>query len=135
MATAKLWIAVAVILAFSTVSGAALWYRGQAIKAGAKQATTQKELETAQSVNAAQQATLDRVLAFKAADDASALVLKAKLESLAAGTDKALQTVRDLERSSANVKAYLNTAIPVELRGLLNPGTDSSPEADKRVAP
>lgn len=111
-------LGVGAILAASI--GAALWYRGEAIEAAGARDQARGELATALAVNASQKAAIDRLTAFRDMDDKLMVELQGQLSELATQTKRTTDAIRDLETTSADVKAYLSTPVPVELRGLLN---------------
>lgn len=111
-------LGVGAILAAST--GAALWYRGEAIEAAGARDKAQGELATALAVNATQKAAIDRLTAFRDMDDKLMVELQGQLSELATQTKRTTDAVRELETTSADVKAYLSLPVPDELRGLLN---------------
>lgn len=111
-------LGVGAILAASI--GAALWYRGEAIEAAGARDKARGELATALAVNASQKAAIDRLTAFRDMDDKLMVELQGQLSELATQTKRTTDAIRDLETTSADVKAYLSTPVPVELRGLLN---------------
>lgn len=129
MVTAKLYAVAGLGLALvlAGLLSLALWYRGQAISAQADAAAARVSLATAQAANEAQKAAIESLTAFRRMDDNLLVELQGKLSELATQTQQATVAVRDLERTNANVKSYLATRIPAELRGVLNRASGGKP--------
>lgn len=123
-------LGVGAILAAST--GAALWYRGEAIEAAGARDKAMGELATALAVNASQKAAIDRLTAFRDMDDKLMVELQDKLSQLATQTQRTTDAVRDLETTSADVKAYLSSPVPDDLRRVLNNRTLGSGTGSSR---
>lgn len=128
----KLYALLGVGLIIAALTGAALWYRGEAIEAAGARDKAQGELATALAVNATQKAAIDRLTAFRAMDDKLMVELQGQLSELATQTKRTTDAVRDLETTSADVKAYLSTPVPAELRGLLNRRPAGGATGDRR---
>lgn len=97
-----------------------LWYRGEAIDAAADLKAKEVQLVEVKQANEAQAKTIERITAQRAADDALLANLSTTLTDLQAKTEETQATIAELERTNAQIKSYLATPVPVELRGLLN---------------
>lgn len=88
-------------------------------------ATTRAEgyktrLETAVQVNAQQLQTIDRLTQTRAANDALLLSLSGSLEKIANDNEVTRTDIRNLERTNAQVRDYLDNRLPPELGSVLN---------------
>lgn len=96
-----------------------LWFRGDAIKQDARADKVQVELTTAQAVNAANQAAFVRLDRQARANEAILLDVQGKVSALnnqAAATNAELAQLR---RDNAEIRAYLDSPIPADVRRLL----------------
>lgn len=122
----------ALAITFAVLAGAALWYRGEAIEAAGERDRAKTELATAVAVNASQKAAIERLTAFREMDDKLLVELQDKLSALATQTQRTTDAVRDLETTSADVKAYLSSPVPDDLRRVLNNRTLGSGTGSSR---
>lgn len=133
MVAAKLRLVVALViaLAFAGACGVALWYRGQALAAVAARDGALSSLATAKAANDAQTAALERLTAGRAMDDKLLVEFQSRLGELATQTQQATNAIRDLERSNEDVKKYLASRLPDELRRLLDASPAGSGSTDR----
>lgn len=99
---------------------AALGYRGSALQAQASLRAAEARLATVLEVNAAQQAVLVRVTTMRAADDSLQAELRKTVDDLTVAAAKTSEALRELEKTNADVKAYLSSPVPDDLLRLLN---------------
>lgn len=120
MVTARfyLWAVGAAVLAGLVL--AILYYRGEAISATAERDRLKTDLATVRAVNDMQKAVMERLTALRSVDDKLMVDLQARLSELTQQTEQATDAIRDLEKTSADVRAYLAAPVPAELRRMLN---------------
>lgn len=109
-----------------------LWYRSEAIQAAAERDTARAEVQTAAAVNAAQKAVMDRLTAFREIDDKLMTDLQSRLGEIAAQAGEATQAIRELEKTSADAKAYLAVPVPADLGRVLNKGAVGGGTANRQ---
>jgi LysB family phage lysis regulatory protein len=97
-----------------------LWYRGNAIDAEATLKAKDLQLVEVRAANAAQQKALEAITAQRLADDAVLVDLAAKLTELQNKADETQASIAELERTNEEVKSYLSSPVPGDLRRLLN---------------
>lgn len=120
MASARLILLGSIAAVIAALLVGLLWYRGQAISAAAERDTARAEVKTAAAVNAVQKATMDRLTAFREIDDKLMTGLQARLGEIATQAGEATTALRELERTSADAKAYLAVPVPADLGRVLN---------------
>lgn len=80
----------------------------------------EERLQRVVDVNREQARTIETMAATRAANDELMLSLTSSIEKIAANSDLTRSDIRQLERTNAEVRAYLATALPPELAGVLN---------------
>ncbi|MER9706013.1 hypothetical protein NKJ10_17455 [Mesorhizobium sp. M0204] len=118
MTQAKLIIAGMLALVIFGLFGAAVVYRGNAIKAEAETARVQASLETALDANKVSSDTIDRMQKQDAANDKIAADLALKLAAANTALIDATTARADLKGKDENVRSYLDTPVPDALRRL-----------------
>lgn len=118
MSYLKLGFAAAILILILGLVATALLYRGNAISARAEAAQARADLQTAVAVNKANEATMARLAAERAASDKLAADLAAEIEAANNSTLAVAKTLADLRSKNADVDAYLKLPIPDALRGL-----------------
>lgn len=107
-----------VALAFASIGGAALYWRGNAISAQAEAAQARADLATAEAVIKANLEAFGRLKAQQERD----ADLTAKLAEQLAETNDALNTANDerrkAERENEDARKFLDLRIPDSLRGV-----------------
>lgn len=99
------------------------------IDAKAKQKTAEENLATAKEANKTQSKTIEGLERLRKLDGQTIAALNTKVSLLAQKASKDTAARKQLERSNNDVKIYLNTAVPAELRSLLNGTENSQPGA------
>ena len=132
MATARFYLIAGLGLILASLGGMVLYYRAKAGTREAEAKTIQTQLDAAKAINDGQAALIDRLTALREADDALLRDVRAKLTNIDERTQATVKAVSDLERSNADVKAYLGQSIPFELRCVLYPGTDGCADAPSK---
>lgn len=100
--------------------GVVLWYRAEVKDANAAELAAKTALETAVAANAQQAETITRLTALREQNDKLLLDFTTKLSEFTAATEETQASIRGLEQSNAEVKDYLATSVPADLRGVLN---------------
>lgn len=80
----------------------------------------EERLQRVVDVNQEQAKTIETMAATRAANDELMLSLTTSIEKIAANSDLTRSDIRQLERTNAEVRAYLATTLPPELAGVLN---------------
>lgn len=120
MMSLRLWIAGGVLIAFLALGGVALLYRGNAIAAAAERDRAIADLNTAVDANKAQEETIGRLRASAAANDTIIAKIAADVATITTNTAETNQAVGDLKDANEDVRAYLGTAVPDDLKRLLD---------------
>jgi hypothetical protein len=120
MAYLRLGVAAAILIIILGLATTAFWYRGNAIAARVEAAQARADLATAVTVNKANEATMARLNADKAASDKLAADLADEIEAANNSTLTMAKTLADLRAKNADVDAYLRLPVPAALRGLLD---------------
>lgn len=100
--------------------GVVLWYRAEVKDANAAELAAKTALETAVAANAQQAETITRLTALREQNDKLLLDFTAKLTEFSQQTAETQDAIRGLEQSNVEVKDYLSTVVPTDLRGVLN---------------
>jgi LysB family phage lysis regulatory protein len=97
-----------------------LWFRAEAASARAELDMARVDLKIAMDANAAQQATIGRLRAEAEANDKLLAEMAADVEAIRQGQEETGKAIEDLQEASDDVRTYLNTAVPADLRKLLD---------------
>ncbi|NGO50411.1 hypothetical protein [Allomesorhizobium camelthorni] len=116
----RLGILVAVVLAFLSLAGAMLWYRGEAIAAEADRARAIADLNTAVDANKAQEETIGRLRASAEANDRIIAEMAEQIADIGQAVTETNQAVGDLKDANEDVRAYLASPVPPDLKRLLD---------------
>ncbi len=118
LAQIKLYLAAAAALAFAAVVIVALWYRGQAISAQAQAAQARADLATARQVNDEAVRTISALQEQSRIDSRLTASLVEEMRKIHDGLAEQAGKLDDLEKQNADVRAYLDAAVPADLRKL-----------------
>jgi LysB family phage lysis regulatory protein len=116
----RAYIALAVLLAFTTLGGVALYYRAEAADAAKEAQQAISDRDTAVAANKAQEATIGRLRASAEANDK----LLAKMADDIAGIHNAAQETNDeigkLRDENQEVRDYLGVSVPDSVKRVLD---------------
>lgn len=114
-------------LAIVALIGLVLWFRGEAVKADGERdlAVTHKQiaeqsLKDAVAVNERQDKTIEALTKLRDSNDALLTALNLSLQEISGKTDLTRSDIRQLEKSNAAVRNYLDTPVPPDLGRVLN---------------
>lgn len=116
----RLYLALGVAIAFLGVGGVALWYRGEAIDAAATAAQAKADLGSAVEANRQAIAAIDALAKQAEADNKLTASLVEQTRAISNGLAANNQKLVDLEKSNADVRAYLDAAVPADLDELFH---------------
>lgn len=115
---ARLIIAGLIVLAFSVSVGASLWYRAEAISAEADASRARADLVLAEAAN---RRALDVIASMEAQariDSRLTADLVEEMRRINEGLAEQAGKLEELERSNEDVRAYLDSVVPADLRKL-----------------
>ncbi len=118
MTQLRLILAGLMLLAFLTLGSIALWYRGQAISAHAQTAKAEAALSDAVQANDAAAHTISALQEQSRLDSRLTASLVEEMRKISDGLAEQSQQIDELEKSNADVRAYLDTVVPADLRKL-----------------
>ncbi|RWI99790.1 hypothetical protein [Mesorhizobium sp.] len=116
----RLWVAGILMIAFLALGGTALLYRGNAIKAEAAARQAKADLAVAVDANRAQEEAIGRLRASAAANDKIIAKMAADIATINTSTTETNQAIGDLRDANEDVRAYLSTAVPADLKRVLD---------------
>lgn len=116
--SARLILLGSVVIAFLALAGVALWYRGEAISAKAEQHKAEVARDTAIAANKESEKTIDQLQEQARLDGRLVAALYEQMQQIHAGIEEQNAKLTDLEKANADVRAYLDTAVPSDLRKL-----------------
>ncbi len=127
MVATKLYLAGAIgaLVVILGLAAGLLWFRSEATAARADAAKNKTALEAAVAVNLANNETIKRLTAYREIDDKLMVDLQGRLSGLATQADAAIKSVRELEKTNADVATFLRNSLPDELKRLLNSPANS----------
>jgi len=118
--TFRAYIALAVLLAFMTLGGVALYYRAEAADAAKEAQQAISDRDTAIAANKAQEATIGRLRASAEANDK----ILTKMADDIAGIHNAAQETNDeigkLRDENQEVRDYLGVSVPDSVKRVLD---------------
>jgi len=118
--TLRAYIALAVLLAFMTLGGVALYYRAEAADAAKEAQQAISDRDTAIAANKAQEATIGRLRASAEANDR----ILSKMADDIAGIHNAAQETNDeigkLRDENQEVRDYLGVSVPDSVKRVLD---------------
>ena len=118
--TLRAYIALAVLLAFMTLGGVALYYRAEAADAAKEAQQAISDRDTAIAANKAQEATIGRLRASAEANDK----ILSKMADDIAGIHNAAQETNDeigkLRDENQEVRDYLGVSVPDSVKRVLD---------------
>lgn len=120
MVAARAYLIGGVALAFLALLAGLLWFRAEAASAAAERDQARSDVKTAVAVNASQQAVMDRLTEYRKVDDKLLTDLQGRLGEIASSAGAATSAIRELEKTSADVKTYLATPVPADLKRMLD---------------
>ena len=115
-----MYLRLGLLATFLGVCGLALWYRGNAIAAAADAAAARADLSTALAANAAQEATIGRLRASAEANDRILAETADRLDAISRTLFETNSSIVDLKDANEDVRSYLGTPVPPDLRLLLD---------------
>lgn len=115
-------------LLVAALSGAALWYRGEAAQAETERVRVETQNTGLLKIVADQGATIARLASQQQIDEKLITRVTSTLEAIQMDAAKTSQAVTDLKETDPNARQYLDTTIPDGVRRLLNnPGSSAGP--------
>lgn len=118
--SARLIIMGIVALAIAGLTATMFYYRAEAATAAADAAQARANLAVAEDANRAQEETIGRLRASEAANAKAIAEFVDQLEAINKAVADTNESVDNLEKSNATVAEYLRTAVPDDLRKLLD---------------
>lgn len=118
MSQIRLAILAALAIAFLSLGGLALWYRGEAISATAEAASARRQLSEATEANRQANATIDALQEQARLDSRLTSSLVAEMRKINDGLAAQSAQLTDLEKANAAIADYLNVPVPADLRRL-----------------
>lgn len=118
--TARLYALGALALLIVGMAGVIMYYRGNAIDAEARAARVTAERDTAIAVNAAKDKEIARLERQATINNQIMVDVHKELQELNAKAAETNQALTELETTNEGVKVFLDTALPDELKRLLN---------------
>jgi phage-related tail protein len=115
-----MYLRLAALAAFLAVAGLALWYRAEAATAAADAQQARANLAVAKSVISAQEEAMGRLRASAEQNAKDTAALVDELEAIHKAVADTNESVDNLRESNATVAEYLRSAVPDDLRLLLN---------------
>ena len=114
------WLRLAPIVLLVAAVALALWYRGQALSSQMERDRARAELGTALAANRAQEQTIGRLRASAERNDKIVAEMARDLAAISQATSETSAAIADLKDANETVRAYLDTAVPRDLRKLLD---------------
>lgn len=114
----RAYMALAVLLAFMTLGGAALYYRAEAADAAKEAQQAISDRDTAIAANKAQEATIGRLRVEAARNDKLTAELEQKLAEAKVAVLKRKDDLTALKETDATTFDYLKSPVPLSLRRL-----------------
>jgi LysB family phage lysis regulatory protein len=114
----KLYLALGILIAFLAVGGVALWYRGEAISAEADALKAKADRAAAVEANKQAVATIDALNEQARIDSKLTASLVEQMRQINDSLTAQGQQLTELEKQNADVRAYLDTLVPADLRKL-----------------
>lgn len=126
----------AILFVFLVLCGYALFYRAEYTRASAEAEKVTAQLEGARRANERQQAALLQLAELRKQNDAILSRIYSQLEIISGRVNEQNKSIAELRRSSDEVRDYLDTAIPADLRRLLdNEGADNGNGSEGGATP
>ena len=114
----RAYIALAVLLAFMGLGGVALYYRAEAADAAKEAQQAIADKDKAVEANTAAQNTISALQEQSRLDSRLTASLVEEMRKISDGLAEQSQQIDELEKSNADVRAYLDGVVPAELRKL-----------------
>ncbi len=114
----RAYLALGVLIACLALGATALWYRAQAISAQAQAAQARADLATARQANAEAVKTISALQEQSRIDSRLTASLVEEMRKINDGLAAQAARLTELESQNADVRAYLDTAVPADLRKL-----------------
>lgn len=116
----RLYLSLGLLAAFFALGGVALWYRGEAISAQAAAIKAKADLLSAVEANRQAAATIDALQEQARIDSRLTASLVDEMRKINDGLAAQASQLTELEKANADVRAYLDAAVPADLRKLYN---------------
>jgi LysB family phage lysis regulatory protein len=120
MAQVRLILAVLVLLAFAAMGVAVYKYKADAADAQAAASQAKAERDTAVQANKEAAATIDALQEQSRLDSRLTASLVEQMRQINDGLAAQGQQLTELEKQNADVRAYLDSLVPPDLRRLYN---------------
>lgn len=114
----RTYLALGVLLVFLAVGGVALWYRSEAISAEASAAKARADRDIAVEANKQADATIDALQEQARIDSRLTASLVEEMRKINDGLAAQASQLTEMEKANADVRAYLDAAVPADLRKL-----------------
>lgn len=101
------------------LSGYIMWQRGNLIEARAQVVETKASLQIAIDANKQQEAAIAQMQAQEHVNQQAAVHLQAAVETVQTQSQQMSDAIAKLDKASADVRSFRNTATPADLRCLL----------------
>lgn len=118
MTQLRLIIAAVILLALASTAAVAMFYRGQAISAAADAAQARVDLAAAKDANDTAAKTIAALQEQSRLDSRLTASLVEEMRKISDGLAEQSGKLDELEKSNADVRAYLDTVVPADLRKL-----------------
>ena len=114
----RVYLALGVLTVCLALGATALWYRAQAISAQAQAAQARADLATARQANAEAVKTISALQEQSRIDSRLTASLVEEMRKINDGLAAQAAQLTELESQNADVRAYLDAAVPADLRKL-----------------
>lgn len=118
MTQLRLIIAAVILLALASTTAVAMFYRGEAISAAADAAQARIDLTAAKDANDTAAKTISALQEQSRLDSRLTASLVEEMRKISDGLAEQSQQIDELEKSNADVRAYLDGVVPADLRKL-----------------
>ena len=118
--TLRAYIALAVLLAFMTLGGVALYYRAEAADAAKEAQQAISDRDTAIAANKAQEATIGRLRASAEANDRILSKMADDIASIHNAAQETNDEIGKLRDENQEVRDYLGVSVPDSVKRVLD---------------
>ena len=118
--TLRAYIALAVMLAFMTLGGVALYYRAEAADAAKEAQQAISDRDTAIAANKAQEATIGRLRASAEANDRILSKMADDIASIHNAAQETNDEIGKLRDENQEVRDYLGVSVPDSVKRVLD---------------
>jgi hypothetical protein len=116
----KLIAAGIVALIIAGLTASMFYFKAEAAEQEGAKRLAEAQLAEARVANEAQKVVIERVTALRATDDAALSGLTQAIAKLDEKSDKLTGDIASLERGNADIRTYMATQVPPDLRTVLN---------------